>query len=226
MSHTAYTLAENHPGNTAGTVGGIVTHKGVNVAASKSIISVGSPRFHWPLLVAVVFALIVVALIVATSVWRRSPCTGGGAEEVSTSTLRLPCEYGWIFYLNVCYFFSVNDGSWEKGQEFCAQHNSSLAVITTQEEMDFVMRYKGIDDHWIGLKREKDGEWTWPNGTAFNNWFDVQGDSNCAYLNHDGAKNARCYGDRKWVCTLREDSVKSGGTLLPGGSSENAKQGI
>ncbi|XP_069099030.1 C-type lectin domain family 2 member D-like [Pleurodeles waltl] len=118
--------------------------------------------------------------------------------------------------MGICYFFSETDGSWANSQSFCASHKATLAVIATQKEMDFVMRYKGVDDHWIGLSREPKGEWKWPNGTPFNNWFNITGNSNCAYLNHEGAKNARCYAERKWICTIGDVFGQRKTSLGPG----------
>lgn len=171
--------------------------------------------------VIVVLAVLAVASIIALSVKQTNPCNVG--KEMKDQVLP-PCEDGWIFYLGICYFFSEAEGNWTDSQRFCASNNASLAVIATQKEMDFVMRFKGIDDHWIGLSRDPKGEWKWPNGTAFNNWFDITGDSNCAYLNHDGAKNARCYADRKWICTIGDVLGHHRKSLSPGGTNNDPKK--
>ncbi|POI18705.1 hypothetical protein CIB84_017551, partial [Bambusicola thoracicus] len=36
---------------------------------------------------------------------------------------------------------------------------------------DFMLRYQGPANCWIGLHREEeDAQWTWSDGTAFTNW--------------------------------------------------------
>ncbi|XP_078511726.1 C-type lectin domain family 2 member D-like [Lissotriton helveticus] len=166
--------------------------------------------------VIVVLAVLVVALIIALSVLQSKPCD---YEKETKQQILAPCADGWIFYLGTCYFFSEKEGNWTDSQRFCDSHDASLAVIATQKEMDFIMRFKGLDDHWIGLSREPMGEWKWSNGTKFNNWFDITGDSNCAYLNHQGAKNARCYGNRKWICTIGDILGQRMKSIFVGGAN-------
>ncbi|XP_069099008.1 C-type lectin domain family 2 member E-like isoform X2 [Pleurodeles waltl] len=112
-----------------------------------------------------------------------------------------PCGDSWIWYWNKCFYFSEGYGDWTEARDSCAALNSSLALIDTQEELDFMFRYKGMRDHWIGLQRETDQQWKWVNGTKFSNWFVVEDYSECAYLNHGRVKSAECYGKRKWICT-------------------------
>jgi len=34
-----------------------------------------------------------------------------------------------------------------------------------------MLRYQGLEDHWIGLHRAEGAEhWTWADGSAFSNW--------------------------------------------------------
>ncbi|POI18757.1 hypothetical protein CIB84_017500, partial [Bambusicola thoracicus] len=36
---------------------------------------------------------------------------------------------------------------------------------------DFMLRYQGPANCWIGLHREEeDAQWAWSDGTAFTNW--------------------------------------------------------
>ncbi|XP_039373286.1 C-type lectin domain family 2 member E-like isoform X4 [Mauremys reevesii] len=99
------------------------------------------------------------------------------AVEKSKSPLAAPgppagpcCPDGWIGYRGKCYYFSETDGNWTYSQSQCSALNASLAVIDSEQEKDFLLRYKGFLDRWIGLQREPGQPWRWPNGTEFNNW--------------------------------------------------------
>ncbi|PIO23549.1 hypothetical protein AB205_0137210, partial [Aquarana catesbeiana] len=83
--------------------------------------------------------------------------------------LEAPCEDDWIWYRKKCYYFSKKYDEWQNSQDFCVSHNASLALIDSQEELEFLQRFKGSSDHWIGLKREDNGGlWMWTNGSVFN----------------------------------------------------------
>ncbi|KAJ7317283.1 hypothetical protein JRQ81_003445 [Phrynocephalus forsythii] len=80
------------------------------------------------------------------------------------------CPEDWIGYQGRCYYFAEAEGNWESSRKNCSAFNASLAVIDSQEEMGFMIRYKTPADHWIGLRRnEKTAPWRWINHTIFNN---------------------------------------------------------
>ncbi|XP_008844324.1 C-type lectin domain family 2 member D11-like [Nannospalax galili] len=69
-------------------------------------------------------------------------------------------------------------------------------------ETDFLRRYKGPSDHWIGLYRESSGQpWKWTDNTEYNNTVSIRGVGEHAYLNDNGISSARVYADRKWICS-------------------------
>ncbi|CAM4557123.1 unnamed protein product [Lepidochelys kempii] len=39
---------------------------------------------------------------------------------------------------------------------------------TVSRKRAFLLRHKGVRDHWIGLRREQGQPWKWTNGTKFN----------------------------------------------------------
>ncbi|CAM4651043.1 unnamed protein product [Lepidochelys olivacea] len=65
-------------------------------------------------------------------------------------------------YRGKCYYPSEREGSWT-----CSAPGASLAGIDSEQEMAFLLRHKGVYDHWIGLRREQGQPWTWANGTKF-----------------------------------------------------------
>ncbi|KAJ1122103.1 hypothetical protein NDU88_000607 [Pleurodeles waltl] len=86
------------------------------------------------------------------------------------------CGYGWIWYHSKCFYFSEVERNWTEAEGLCGALDSSLAMIDTQEELTFMLRYKGDSHHWIGLRRDsKTQPWMWVNGTKFNNWFTGRG---------------------------------------------------
>ncbi|XP_073541008.1 C-type lectin domain family 2 member B-like isoform X2 [Phyllobates terribilis] len=115
---------------------------------------------------------------------------------------RDPCEDGWIWYMKKCYYFSTNISEWEKSQGFCASRNASLAVVDWKHELEFIIRFKGSSDHWIGLRRENETRpWLWTNGSNFNSeMFSIVGYSNCVLVNSGRISSASCFSDRHWIC--------------------------
>uniref|UniRef100_A0A803J7M2 C-type lectin domain-containing protein n=1 Tax=Xenopus tropicalis TaxID=8364 RepID=A0A803J7M2_XENTR len=112
-----------------------------------------------------------------------------------------PCEEDWIWYRGKCYYFAETYDEWNNSQSFCVSHNASLSLIDTQEELDFLRRHRGLNDHWIGLYRDTDEPgWVWANGSMFRNTFPIVGDSPCVYLNNGHVGSAACHGDKKWIC--------------------------
>uniref|UniRef100_A0A452ICA5 C-type lectin domain-containing protein n=1 Tax=Gopherus agassizii TaxID=38772 RepID=A0A452ICA5_9SAUR len=114
------------------------------------------------------------------------------------------CLDSWVRYRGKCYYFSEAEGNWTYSQSNCSSLDASLAVIDSDPEMAFMLRYKGKPEHWIGLRRELElGQpWKWANGSEFNSWFSIRGGGDCAYLNDErGISSARCIMARYWICS-------------------------
>ncbi|KAJ1122135.1 hypothetical protein NDU88_000639 [Pleurodeles waltl] len=126
----------------------------------------------------------------------------GPAEAGKDGEVPPPCDEDWIWHRNVCYYVSVEEGNWTEAQDFCTVLNSSLAMIDTQKELDFLLRHKGDPDLWIGLRRMGPGQlWIWVDGFKFDNWFTVEDFAECAYLNYGIVKSSECYSKRQWICS-------------------------
>ncbi|XP_061475199.1 C-type lectin domain family 2 member B-like isoform X1 [Rhineura floridana] len=120
----------------------------------------------------------------------------------SPSTLFDSCPDGWVGYQRRCYYFAESEANWTSSKISCASLNASLAVIDSPEEMNFLRRYKTRADHWIGLQRDLEIEpWKWINGTIFNNWFQIGGGGECAYINHKGIASSSCIREEPWICS-------------------------
>ncbi|XP_069506591.1 early activation antigen CD69-like [Ambystoma mexicanum] len=165
------------------------------------------PRFLAVYLAGLV--LVVLALGVYIAVLKSSQCPdpqvhapdeASRAENVKNGEVLPPCGEGWIWFRNKCYFFSEVEATWDYAKHACASWNSSLAAIDNQREMDFMMRYKGEIDHWIGLRRESGQAWKLVNGTEFINWFTIRDYSECAFLNSN-VRSSDCDSKHHWICT-------------------------
>uniref|UniRef100_A0A8C3RIY2 C-type lectin domain-containing protein n=1 Tax=Chelydra serpentina TaxID=8475 RepID=A0A8C3RIY2_CHESE len=112
------------------------------------------------------------------------------------------CPDGWIGYRGKCYYFSETEGNWTYSQSQCSAFSASLAAIDSEQEKDFLLRYKGFLDRWIGLQREPGQPWRWPNGTEFDLRFPIRGGGNCVFLmDEDWFGSSRCSTWRRWICS-------------------------
>ncbi|XP_067319451.1 C-type lectin domain family 2 member B-like [Anolis sagrei] len=130
---------------------------------------------------------------------------GGGIFEKCTvphpSVLADPCPNGWIGYQRKCYYFSEMEGNWTSSSTHCSSYNASLALIDSQEEMNFLFRYKTSSDHWIGLQRDPGQPWRWVNGSIYKGWLRTNGGRRCAYLTHGVIASSSCTREEHWICS-------------------------
>ncbi|XP_031459042.1 C-type lectin domain family 2 member I-like, partial [Phasianus colchicus] len=97
---------------------------------------------------------------------------------------------------------------WNSSREHCQRLGASLATVDTEEEVQFMLRYQGPANCWLGLHRaEGDEHWTWTDGSAFTNWFQLRGGGRCAYLNGDRISSALCHIKKLWVCSRADSFV-------------------
>nr|XP_054383775.1 uncharacterized protein LOC100171566 [Pongo abelii] len=100
--------------------------------------------------------------------------------------------------------------NWTLSQTFCVSLEASLAQFATMEELNFLKRYKGPSDHWIGLRRESSHHiWEWTDNMEYNNTLAIRGGGECAFLNDNGVNSDRIYINRKWICSKPNSYVYS-----------------
>ncbi|KAL7986323.1 hypothetical protein Chor_011489, partial [Crotalus horridus] len=94
----------------------------------------------------------------------------GGQEEQAGRHMPLnrqhddiKCPLDWIGHQGHCYKFSEEEKNWNESWNFCILHNAFLTKITNKE-MDFVRKFTRDHIFWIGLKREPNQSWKWPDG--------------------------------------------------------------
>nr|XP_032643778.1 C-type lectin domain family 2 member D-like isoform X2 [Chelonoidis abingdonii] len=151
-----------------------------------------------PIAVCVIIAVLV-SVIIALAV--RTP-------QTCPPPINTACPDGWIGNRGKCYFFSETEGNWTSSQNNCSLLSASLAVIDSLQDLVFMMRYKGPPHYWIGLRKEQNQSWKWPNGTEFNNMFPVRGEGQCAFLNDAGVSSSRCYSERGSICSRPDDCTR------------------
>ncbi|XP_075769654.1 C-type lectin domain family 2 member B-like [Pelodiscus sinensis] len=121
------------------------------------------------------------------------------------------CPDGWVGYRGKCYYFSESEATWTDSQKNCSAHGASLAGIDTQQEMDFIRRYKDPSSrYWIGLRREPGQPWRWTNGTVFSGWFAIAGGEWCAFLSNGHCGSSHCSGEGRWICSEPARSPEGG----------------
>ncbi|XP_044839581.1 C-type lectin domain family 2 member D-like [Mauremys mutica] len=162
---------------------------------------------------AVAITLIILAVLTTRSHVTSSPSP---AASYPVSCPGPSCPGSWIGYRGKCYYFSEMEGNWTYSQSQCSALSASLAVIDSEQDLIFMLRFKVRTDPWIGLRREPGQGWKWPNGLEFNNSFVIRGESDCAFLSEDTVSSSRCYIERNWICSKPDAYAK--GTDTRGGS--------
>ncbi|XP_035304627.1 C-type lectin domain family 2 member H-like isoform X2 [Cricetulus griseus] len=138
----------------------------------------------------------VLSLSVALSLENRRPVMGKCGPCYNT------CPKDWIGFGSQCFYFSEDMRNWTFSQTSCMELEAHLAVFESIEELNFLKRYKGPSDHWIGLHRKSaEQDWMWPDNTQYNNMVPTRGDGECSYLSDIGISSARVYTHRKWICS-------------------------
>ncbi|XP_052030936.1 C-type lectin domain family 2 member D11-like [Apodemus sylvaticus] len=123
-------------------------------------------------------------------------------EQISIENIYAACPSNWIGFGNKCFYFSEDLSNWTSSQTFCREQEARLARFDNMEELEFLKRYKGIFDYWIGLHRESSEDpWRWTDNTDYNSTVPIRGVERYAYLNNNGISTARIYADRRWICS-------------------------
>ncbi|XP_069506625.1 C-type lectin domain family 2 member L-like isoform X2 [Ambystoma mexicanum] len=139
----------------------------------------------------------VVLIIVPVLLVKLSP------REVPTPPCVEPCPMDWLYNGRKCYHFSKEEAEWEDSQGFCASSNASLALIDTQEELDFMMDLICRKHLWIGL-RHNGTQFHWVNGTACNSTVcGITDEGECVYIGSNALRVSGCSLIRPYICNKR-----------------------
>uniref|UniRef100_A0A8C6FZL8 C-type lectin domain-containing protein n=1 Tax=Moschus moschiferus TaxID=68415 RepID=A0A8C6FZL8_MOSMO len=145
---------------------------------------------------------VIIVILVAVIVILLSALVAVRSRKPDSHVRYVTCPKGWIGFGCKCFYFSEDSKNWTLGQTFCTSLEAVLAQFETEEELNFLKRYKGPSDHWIGLSRESSQHaWKWTDNSKYNASFVITGDGERGYLNDLGVSSARSYTDRKWICS-------------------------
>lgn len=155
---------------------------------------VSSAKLHCCYAVILVLSVAVVALSIALSV--------GKTEQISIKNTYAACSRNWIGVGNKCFYFSEYSHNWTLSQALCKAQEAELARFDNEEELNFLRRYKGSSNPWIGLHRESSAHpWKWTDNTAYNNLLPIQGVEKHGFLSDNGISSSRDYIKRNSICS-------------------------
>ncbi|KAJ1195652.1 hypothetical protein NDU88_004920 [Pleurodeles waltl] len=137
-----------------------------------------------------VFGFLTLVLMVATR------------TSVLDASLHLePCPEGWMYSRRTCFFFSDVAKPWAVCKADCLSHKASLAVISNEETLNFIL--SRIDTHtfWIGLHKRGEAL-TWLNGESYTgSLLGAEADGECAFVQSPSISLSGCDLPRNWICT-------------------------
>ncbi|XP_065428294.1 killer cell lectin-like receptor subfamily G member 1 [Chrysemys picta bellii] len=130
-------------------------------------------------------------------------------KEGSRKAEHAPCEYcpvRWVLHERKCYYFSEKKKTWSDSEKYCSSQTSSLAVIDSEEEKNFIttMLTKARGYSWLGLTKENN-RWMWVTGDVllpkmFHMKEVSSSNSTCAVFHVTGIQAEKCFNPNKWVC--------------------------
>lgn len=143
----------------------------------------------------VIFVCSLFALFAAAVFYRHGlVCV---SQQVEKIVVVKTCVGEWIGFGGRCWYFSEVEKNWTEAQRACNAWNSSLAVI--HNETQFLLRYKGETEHWVGLRKTPVG-YQWVDGTLLNATVHGLGEADCVYLSQQYFTASRCHIPTKFIC--------------------------
>ncbi|XP_078542508.1 uncharacterized protein LOC144828299 [Lissotriton helveticus] len=141
------------------------------------------------------FFLFVVVIVLAILLQQRKCASCGVIMRLQ------PCPEDWLYNGRKCYYFSKKREHWDDSQLFCSFYNASLALINSQEELNFLMELTCEHHMWIGLRRREDA-FEWANGTTCNQTMCAISDfGECVYIEDGAVRVSGCSLIRPYICT-------------------------
>ena len=132
----------------------------------------------------------------------------GGTEETAPTVPETAVEHGGHHYLLVD---EVEDLSWSKARQECADRGAHLAIITTEAEAKFIAELCDGRYMYLGASDEAaEGVWRWIDGSPwrFTRW--MKGQPN----DYSGSEDyLATYDDGEWV----DVDAKGDGFWMPTG---------
>ncbi|XP_029991394.1 CD209 antigen-like isoform X1 [Sphaeramia orbicularis] len=101
-------------------------------------------------------------------------------RRLNTTVADRTCPSGWRKFQFSCYYISTSKKKWKQSRDFCKGKGAHLAIITSQEEMNFINGlFQSDKEVWIGLTDEGvEGHWVWVDRTPLTTAFWGKGQPN------------------------------------------------
>ncbi|KAG7313935.1 hypothetical protein KOW79_022431 [Hemibagrus wyckioides] len=87
-------------------------------------------------------------------------------------------KFGWRFFNTSIYNISAEKKSWTESRQDCRNKGADLVIINSREEQEFISKYFGSSEAWIGLTDCSEGKFKWVDGSPLNTKFWWDGDPN------------------------------------------------
>ncbi|XP_034158429.1 C-type lectin domain family 4 member E-like [Pangasianodon hypophthalmus] len=88
-------------------------------------------------------------------------------------------KLGWRFFRSSIYNISTENKYWDDSRKYCTDTGADLVIINSTEEQEFISKYFGGTEAWIGLTdRETEGEFKWVDGKPLTTEFWWDGEPN------------------------------------------------
>ncbi|XP_077196587.1 uncharacterized protein LOC143838706 [Paroedura picta] len=125
------------------------------------------------------------------------------------------CRVNWVQQGDLCFMFSDLKFSWQTSKNFCMDQVSTLAVVETKEEMDFLKHesgryfiiYRGKHRYynfWIGLEYANLTSLTLRDGTRVPVALALHAGPNpCVYLRHGKLYAMSCHKMYNFICKTK-----------------------
>jgi len=179
--------------------------------------------------------------------WNYATCSAGfwatkfvcqidlGTTTTTTTTTTTGCPNGMVVFNQNCYKFVDTAKTWNEAEAVCQSQiwkgKGHLASIHSEEENNFVSSLS-TERFWLGGNDlQKDGVWTWSDGSAitYNNWYpdnpsNTGGNEHCMEIYSPSEKkwnDNNCANKFKFVCKFTEGKIVN----AENGGNTNATNG-
>ncbi|KAB5518549.1 hypothetical protein PHYPO_G00167340 [Pangasianodon hypophthalmus] len=103
-------------------------------------------------------------------------------------------KLGWRFFTSSIYNIFTEKKHWDDSRKYCTDRGADLVIINSREEQEFISKYFGSTEAWIGLTDSKtEGEFKWVDGKPLTTAFWWDGEPNDYRHNEDCAVTGYSY---------------------------------